>query len=98
MQAQIDNTARVALQAYELVGAALGLFITYLAYRGYRRNDSRPMLYLALGFGIIFGLAVPVFGLSLVFPALSPVVSQVFIQTFEIIGFLCIIYALRMEP
>jgi len=98
MQTEIGNTARLALQAYELVGAAFGLFIAYLAYRGYRRNDSRPMLFLALGFSIIFGLAVPVFGLSLAFPAVSPVVSQIFIQTFEIIGFLCIIYALRMEP
>lgn len=98
MQSQIDNTARLALQAYELVGAAFGLFIAYLAYRGYRRNDSRPMFFLALGFGIIFGLAVPVFGLSLLLPSISPVVSQLFIQTFELIGFCCIIYALRMEP
>lgn len=98
MAGELDITARVALQAYEMVGAALGLFIASLAYRGYRRNDSRPMLYLAIGFVIVFGLAVPVFGLTLLLPGLSVVVSQATIQTLEIVGFLCIIHALRMEP
>ncbi|MCO8243076.1 hypothetical protein [Haladaptatus sp. AB643] len=34
-----------------------GLFVASLAYRGYRRNGSRPMLYLALG--IVLLTAVP---------------------------------------
>lgn len=29
--------------------AALGLFVAYQAYRGYRRNGSTPMAYLAVG-------------------------------------------------
>lgn len=95
---QIGETLRPFLQAYELVGAALGLFIAYLAYRGYRRNDSRPMLYLAIGFGIILGLPLPVVAVSLLFPSLSGPVVQTVIQTLEIGGLLCIIYALRMEP
>lgn len=36
-----------------LTATALSAFITYLAYRGYRRNDSRPMFYLAVGFAFI---------------------------------------------
>lgn len=32
-----------------LLVALLGTLIAVQAYRGYRRNDSRPMLYLAVG-------------------------------------------------
>jgi hypothetical protein len=31
----------------------LGAFIVYLAYRGYKRNRSRPLLYVAIGFALI---------------------------------------------
>jgi hypothetical protein len=89
---------RPLLQAYEMVGAALGLFIAYLAYRGYRRNDSRPMLYFAVGFGVILGLPIPVVALSLLFPAIPGPSTQAVIQTLEMGGLLCIVYALRMEP
>ena len=39
-----------------VIGVA-GVFVAYQAYRGYQRNESRPMLYLALG--IVFLTAVP---------------------------------------
>lgn len=35
------------------VGLVLGAFIVYLAYRGYKRNASRPLLYVSIGFGLI---------------------------------------------
>ncbi|MBP1986544.1 DUF7521 family protein [Halolamina salifodinae] len=95
---QVGGTTAALLQAYEMVGAALGLFIAFLAYRGYRRNDSRPMLYLAIGFGIILGLPIPLVAISLLFPSIPGAVSQAFVQTLEIVGLVCIIYALRMEP
>lgn len=38
--------------------AIAGLFVASLAFRGYRRNASRPMLYLALG--IVFLTTIPV--------------------------------------
>ncbi|MEF8855701.1 MAG: hypothetical protein V5A24_09460, partial [Haloarculaceae archaeon] len=50
-----------------LLAAILGLFIAYQAYRGYRRNDSRPMLFISLGF--VLALGVP-FSLLLVSPLL----------------------------
>ncbi len=37
----------------KLAALFLGAFIVYLAYRGYRRNASRPLLYVALGFCLI---------------------------------------------
>jgi hypothetical protein len=35
------------------VTATVGFFVTYQAYRGYRRNDSRPMLFLGVGICLI---------------------------------------------
>ncbi|GAA0200596.1 hypothetical protein ACFFQF_01150 [Haladaptatus pallidirubidus] len=43
---------------FAAVTAIVGLFVAYQAFRGYRRNESRPMLYLALG--VIFLTTVPV--------------------------------------
>lgn len=39
--------------AAKVVALFLGAFIIYLAYRGYRRNRSRPLLYVAVGFALI---------------------------------------------
>jgi hypothetical protein len=33
-----------------------GLFVAYQAYRGFRRNGSRPMVFLAAGIGLMVGL------------------------------------------
>lgn len=87
----------VVLQAYELVGAALGVFIAYLAYQGYRRNNSRPMLFVSLGFALALGLPL-VF--TLVYFALpisgGQAIVQAITQTVEILGLLCIIHGLRL--
>jgi uncharacterized membrane protein (DUF441 family) len=37
----------------KVIALCLGTFIVYLAYKGYRRNASKPLLYAALGFGLI---------------------------------------------
>ena len=39
------------------VSAALGLFVSSLAYLGYVRNDSRPMLFLAVGIAFITAIS-----------------------------------------
>lgn len=93
---QPSELVQTGLLAYELVGAALGVFIAYLAYRGYRRNRSRPMLFVSLGFALALGVPL---ALTVVYVAL-PVTSyrvtvQVVNQTFEVAGLLCIIYGLR---
>jgi hypothetical protein len=87
----------LALQLYELVGAALGLVIAYIAYRGYRQNDSRPMLFVSLGFALALGVPLVVTVLYLLLPINGMEVAlQVGIQTIEIIGLLCIIYGLQL--
>ena len=37
----------------KLAALILGAFIVYLAYKGYRRNRSKPLLYVAVGFALI---------------------------------------------
>ena len=37
----------------KIVALVLGGFIVYLAYKGYRRNASKPLLYAAMGFALI---------------------------------------------
>ena len=37
----------------KIVALVLGAFIVYLAYKGYKRNASKPLLYVALGFALI---------------------------------------------
>lgn len=92
-----SESVALALQAYELVGAALGVFVAYLAYRGYRRNGSRPMLFVSLGFALALGLPLV---LTLAYFALpisgGQVALQVVVQTVEIAGLLSIIYGLRL--
>lgn len=93
---QPSGAVTLALQAYELVGAVLGVVIAYLAYRGYRRNGSRPMLFVSVGFALVLGVpllltlayfALPITGME--------VGLQALVQTVEIVGLLSIIYGLR---
>lgn len=58
-EALLDGTALIFV--FSAVTAAIGIFVAYQAYRGYRRNESRPMLYLAVG--VILLTAVP-FGVN----------------------------------
>jgi len=37
----------------KIAALVLGAFIVYLAYRGFRRNRSRPLFYVAVGFALI---------------------------------------------
>lgn len=46
------------IAAFAAATAIAGAFVALLAYRGYRRNESRPMLYLAAG--ILFLTTIPV--------------------------------------
>ena len=93
---QVDGTTAAALQAYELVGAALGLFIAYLAYRGYRRNDSRPMLFISLGFVLALGLPFAILLVSFVVPGGYVPVLGLLTQAAELVGLGAILYALWM--
>ncbi|SFC51643.1 hypothetical protein SAMN05444422_109183 [Halobiforma haloterrestris] len=91
----LDTLSRLRT-ASELVSFALGLVISYLAYLGYRRNQSRPMLFIALGFALILGVpgvALVILGFGLDIPI--PIVNSVG-QVSELAGLLAILYGLWM--
>ncbi|MFC7130514.1 DUF7521 family protein [Haloferax chudinovii] len=77
----------------KLVTMVLGFLIAYQAYRGYRRNHSRPMLYVAIGFvlisfgAVIEGLLFDVVGLTL---SDSGTVATIIVA----VGMLSVLYAL----
>lgn len=74
--------------------AVVGLFVAYQAYRGYRRNDSRPMLYLAVG--VLLLTAVPAAanaGLSAATAATDAGILLV-ITLSHLAGVLAVLYAL----
>jgi len=93
-----DPAAWVAAvsQVTDVLSAVLGIFIAYQAYRGYRRNGSRPMFFISVGF--TFALGVP-FVLLLAFlavPVLGQAVTTVLTGISQLLGLLAIVYALRM--
>lgn len=90
-------SARAVLFASELVTVALGLAIAYIAYRGYRRNDSRPMLFIAIGFFLVTGLPALAATAFFALAQVDEVVAGVLTQAAEITGMLCILYALLMR-
>lgn len=50
------NSLEAAVMLVQIVQAIVGIGIAYIAYRGYRRNESRPMLYIAIGFILVLGV------------------------------------------
>jgi hypothetical protein len=83
--------AELTLLASDVVTIALGLAIAYIAHRGYDRNDSRPMLYVAAGFVLVFGGPGVVFVGSLVAP-LPDLAAGALTQLVELTGMVAILY------
>ncbi|HKJ57737.1 MAG TPA: hypothetical protein VKA37_00780 [Halobacteriales archaeon] len=83
----------VALVTAKVIALLLGLVIAAQAYRGYRRHDSWPMLYLAVGFAVIsVGTAVE----GILFELLGvPIQTASAIQTAIVtLGMLVVLYSL----
>ncbi|SDQ21356.1 DUF7521 family protein [Natronobacterium texcoconense] len=91
-----------AMLAINVLKAFIGLGIAYIAYQGYRRNESRPMLYLAVGFVLVLGVPFFLFvgGFSVFFlvglPSLAEPGVVVASELSQVIGLVVIVYALRM--
>jgi uncharacterized membrane protein (DUF441 family) len=77
----------------KLIALLLGAFIVYLAYKGYRRNASKPLLYVALGFGLI---TAATFLEGVMFVILgSDILAAIATGTVvTVIGFVVIIYSI----
>jgi len=80
-----------------IASAIVGLFIAYQAYRGYKRNDSRPMLYIGIGFLLALGVPLALLPAQLVLSTTGRSIALVIQQTSQLAGMLTILYALRME-
>lgn len=79
-----------ALEALlQLLGIAVGSIVVYQAARGYRRNDSRAMLFLALGLAALG----PVHFVVALVPGF-PVATSLANQLLDIVGLVLILYSL----
>ena len=79
--------------ATKIIALVLGTFIVYLAYRGFRRNRSKPLFYVAVGFALITagtmaeGLLYVIIG--------SELLTAIAVGTaITVIGFVAIIYSI----
>jgi len=79
----------------EIIITVLGLGISYIAYVGYRRNDSRPMLLFCIGFILVIGIPAIV-GSAVVFGGIiNEPTAGIITQLSTIVGMVLILIALR---
>lgn len=86
--------------------AVLGFAVGYVAYRGYRRNESLPMLFVAAGFllafwtpGVLFGGFAALDAVATFAPGLRSTVRTGLALAADlatIVGLVCILYGLWM--
>ena len=77
----------------KVVALILGAFIVYLAYKGYKRNSSKPLLYVALGFALITAgtIAEGILYVMLGSGLLSAIATGTAVT---VLGFVAIIYSI----
>ncbi|SDF20689.1 hypothetical protein [Halorientalis regularis] len=86
--------------------AVLGLLVGYIAFRGYRRNESLPMLFVATGFLLTFWTRGFLLGVYLVLdrvgsfaPGMRTTVDVALSLAADgstVVGLLCLLYGLWM--
>ncbi len=77
----------------KVIALALGTFVVYLAYKGYRRNSSKPLLYVALGF-VLITIGTVIEGILYVIAGSDLLFATGTGTTVTVIGFLSIIYSI----
>lgn len=91
------GTVELLFLASELIVIVLGLTISYIAYQGYRRNDSRPMLFFSIGFILVVGVPAVAGSLYLFGGVGTEIIAGAVTQLATILGMVCILFALRMS-
>jgi uncharacterized membrane protein (DUF441 family) len=79
--------------AAKIIALVLGAFIVYLAYRGFRRNRSRPLFYVAVGFALITGGTLAE-GLLYVIIQTELLAAIAVGTAITVLGFVAIIYSI----
>lgn len=92
--------------ALTLISSILGLVVGYIAFQGYQRNRSLPMLFVATGFLLAFWTPVLLLGSFIAMETFGQFASgmagtvdvafSLAGKVSRIIGLLCILYGLRM--
>ena len=77
----------------KVIALVLGAFIVYLAYIGYRRNASKPLLYAGLGFALITAGTVTE-GILYVLLGAELLTATATGTIVTIVGFITIIYSI----
>lgn len=97
MQLDGARTIELVLFLSDYVTVALGLVISYIAYRGYRDHQSKPMLFVAVG--LVLFLGIPgLLGVIFVVFTVDEILIGVLTQASEILGMCLILYGLWMNP
>jgi len=93
-----------ALLAAALGSVVLGLVLGHQAYRGFRRNDSRPMQFLSLGLILLTAVAYTLAfaGTLLIREGVVPLAYQrpltLFVRLIQFVGLGFITYSLYRRP
>jgi hypothetical protein len=76
------------------ITALIGLFVAYQAYRGYRRNFSKPMGYLAVGILFVTTVSFVVPQIIVGATGVSDAAAILIMTTLDVVGLSAILYAL----
>ncbi|MFC6725267.1 hypothetical protein ACFQE1_12985 [Halobium palmae] len=79
-----------------MTSTILGLAVGYLALRGYWQSRKRPMLFIAVGFFLVFWTPVFLVVGPYLVPLVGPFVYGMVGEISRIVGLLCILYGLRI--
>lgn len=82
--------------ALTIISTALGLVVGYLALQGYWQSRKRPMLFIAIGFFLVFWTPVLLIAGPYLAPVIGPFVYGVLGEVSQILGLVSILYGLRM--
>ena len=77
---------------FQVVTLLVGTFVAYQSYRGYRRNDSRAMLALALGIVLLIPVAYTANFLLGTLGTFTAIQSELVFQTISIFGLIVVFY------
>lgn len=86
----------LAVFGSQIAKALIGLVIAYIAFQGYRRNRSRPMLAISIGFVLVLGIPFVLFVLFYTVPGVPEIPAALVMEASQLVGLLVILYALRM--
>lgn len=81
--------------ASRLLSLVLGAAVVALAYKGFRRSNSKSMIFLAMGLALVT-IGAFVEGVLFEFFGLNITLTHAIESTINVLGFLTILYSVRV--